>query len=90
MTGAVTRGRARVGPAVATVLATVTAVLLVPAAAWAATPAGSGLSEAVRRGPYYRGGFGFIGGSVVCCLVVVGAIVLAVLLFTRGRRRPPR
>ncbi|MFC7549472.1 hypothetical protein [Plantactinospora sp. GCM10030261] len=56
--------------------------VLIPSAAWAASDTGSMVIEAARR---RRGtGFGLIG--LLCCLVVVGGIVLAVLLIMRGRR----
>jgi len=61
--------------------------LVVPVHAWAAS---NGLSDVAveaarsrRRGGL--GFFGFVGG--LCCLVVVGGIVLAVVLISRNRKR---
>ncbi|WP_372450830.1 hypothetical protein [Actinoplanes flavus] len=67
----------------AAALAGVTMALLVPAAAWASTGTGEMVIEAARRGR--RSGFGFLG--VLCCLFVVGIIVLVVVLISRGRKR---
>jgi hypothetical protein len=59
----------------ATVVAGLLAVLTLPGVAWAAD------SEVLRRG---RGSF--LGAcSAFCCLFVVGGIVLAIVLITRGR-----
>ena len=58
----------------ATVLAGLLAALTLPSAAWAAD------SEVLRG----RGSF--LGAcSAFCCLFVVGGIVLAIVLITRGR-----
>ncbi len=71
-----------------------TLALVIPVHAWAA---GNGVGDAVVEAAKYRrrrgfGGFGFVpivGG--LCCLLVVGAVVLSVVLISRGRqrRRPP-
>jgi hypothetical protein len=68
--------------------------LVVPVHAWAV---GNGVGDAAIEAAKYRrrrgfGGFGFfpiVGG--LCCLFVVGAIVLGFVLISRGRqrRRPP-
>ncbi|MEV6597075.1 hypothetical protein AB0M36_09450 [Actinoplanes sp. NPDC051346] len=61
--------------------------LVVPAHAWAASNGADGLViEAVKA--RRRSGFGFLpilGG--VCCLVVVGGIILALVLISRNRKR---
>ena len=62
--------------------------LVVPVHAWAASNgAGDAAIEAARY-RRRRGGFGIFslfGG--VCCLLVIGAVVLVVFLITRGRRK---
>jgi hypothetical protein len=66
--------------------------LVIPVHAWAAS---SGVGDAAVEAAKYRrrrgfGGFGFIpfvGG--LCCLLVVAAIVLGIVLISRGRRRRP-
>ncbi|MET1005501.1 MAG: hypothetical protein ABWX96_08125 [Propionibacteriaceae bacterium] len=61
--------------------------LVIPVHAWAAsTGVGDLAIEAARS--RRRGGIGFVGilGGV-CCLVVVGGIVLAVVLISRNRKR---
>ena len=69
------------------VLGTVVLSVFVPVAAWASSGTGEIVVEAARRRS--RGGFGFLG--LLCCLVVVGGIVLLVGRLPRGRRtRPPR
>ena len=71
----------------ATLTGTVLA-LVVPVHAWAAS---NGVGDAAIEAAKYRrrrSGLGFIpivGG--LCCLFVVGAIVLSVLLISRNRRR---
>ncbi|MDG4823015.1 hypothetical protein O7635_14265 [Asanoa sp. WMMD1127] len=73
---------ARVGA----VLTTVSLAVFVPAVAWASTSGGYEVIEAARRGR--RGGVGFFGvAGLLCCLVVVGGIVLAVVLVSRNRKR---
>jgi hypothetical protein len=74
------------------VTAAVTGVMLmlvVPVHAWAAS---NGTADVAIEAAKYRrrrtgglGVFGFFGG--LCCLLVVGAIVLGVLLILRNRRR---
>jgi hypothetical protein len=59
--------------------------LVIPVHAWAA---GTGAAEAVRfRSRRGLGIFPIFGG--VCCLLVVGGIVLAVVLISRNRKRRP-
>ena len=62
--------------------------LVVPVHAWAA---GNGVADVAVEAAKYRRrrtGFGFFGifGSL-CCLFVIAAIVLTVVLVTRSRRR---
>ena len=61
--------------------------LMIPAYAWAASNGTADLViEAARS--RRRGGFGVFGIlGLVCCLVVVGGIVLAVVLISRKRKR---
>lgn len=65
-----------------TVLGAAALTVLVPAAAWASTGPGELVLEAARGRS--RGGFGLFG--LVCCLVVVGLIVVALLVVLRNRR----
>ena len=62
--------------------------LVVPVHAWAAS---NGVADMALEAAKYRrrrGGFGVFGFlSALCCLLVIGAIVLIVLLITRGRRK---
>jgi hypothetical protein len=64
--------------------------LVVPVHAWAAS---NGVADVAVEAARYRrrrsgfGFFGFFGG--LCCLVVVGAIVLAIVLISRSRRKKP-
>jgi hypothetical protein len=61
--------------------------LVVPVHAWAA---GNGVADVALEAAKYRrrGGFGVFGFlSGLCCLLVIGAIVLIILLITRGRRK---
>ena len=62
-------------------------MLVVPAHAWAASNGVADVAiEAARR--RRRGGFGFFGiFGALCCLVVGAAIVLAVVLISRNRKR---
>lgn len=54
---------------------------VIPAVAWAHE---SGVAEELRRRPK----IGFFGGlGALCCLVVVGGIVLIVFLVQRNRKR---
>lgn len=61
--------------------------VVVPVHAWAATNGVTDVAVEAARSRR-RGGFGF--GSIlglVCCFVVVGGIVLAVVLISRRRKR---
>jgi hypothetical protein len=60
--------------------------LVVPVHAWAASNGVSDLAfEAARR---RRGGFGFVGVlGLLCCVAVIGGIVLAVVLISRKRKQ---
>lgn len=61
--------------------------LVVPVHAWAAS---NGVSDAAVEAARYRsrrGGFGFLPVFGLCCLFVVAAIVLAIVLISRNRRR---
>jgi hypothetical protein len=65
--------------------------LVVPVHAWAVSTGADQIAvEAVRsrRGRGGIGVFGILGG--LCCLLVVGAIVLAVVLISRNRKRRDR
>jgi hypothetical protein len=68
------------------VLGTAALTVFVPAAAWASSGPGELVVEAARRRS--RGGFGLLG--LVCCLVVVGLIVLALVVIMRNRRSGKR
>lgn len=57
--------------------------VFVPVAAWAAGSTGELVTEVARRRPRI-GGLGLFGA--LCCLVVVGGVVLALVLVMRGRR----
>lgn len=61
--------------------------LVVPVHAWAASNGVADVAiEAARS--RRRGGFGIVGVlGLLCCLVVVGGIVLAVVLISRNRKR---
>jgi hypothetical protein len=64
--------------------------LVVPVHAWAVSTGADQIAiEAARS--RRRGGFGLFGilGGL-CCLLVVGAIVLAVVLISRNRKRRDR
>jgi len=60
--------------------------LVIPVHAWAA---GNGAGDlAIEAARYRRRGFGFVplvGG--LCCLIVVAAVVLSVVLISRNRKR---
>lgn len=61
--------------------------LIVPVHAWAA---GNGVADVALEAAKYRRrgrGFGFFGFLCLCFLFVIGAIVLAIVLISRGRRR---
>jgi hypothetical protein len=64
-------------------------ILVVPVHAWAA---GNGVGDAAIEAARYRrrrggmGIFSIFGG--LCCLIVVGAIVLGIVLISRKRKRP--
>ena len=61
--------------------------LMVPVHAWAASTGVADVAVEAARSRR-RGGFGFVGilGGL-CCLLVVGGIVLAVVLISRNRKR---
>jgi hypothetical protein len=62
--------------------------LVVPVHAWAASNGVGDVAIEAARYRRRRGGFGIFplfGG--LCCLIVVGAIVLAIVLISRNRRR---
>ncbi|MFI5931673.1 hypothetical protein [Actinoplanes sp. NPDC051494] len=62
--------------------------LVVPVHAWAASKGVDGVAIEAVKYRRRRSGFGFfpiLGG--VCCLVVVGGIVLAFVLISRNRKR---
>ncbi|MFI1989648.1 hypothetical protein [Actinoplanes sp. NPDC020271] len=62
--------------------------LVIPVHAWAATNGVDGIAvEAVKRRTRSRGGFGFFFLPGLCCLFVVGGVVLAIVLISRNRRR---
>lgn len=63
------------------VVAAATVALLVPGAAWASTGSGALALDAARRRPRVGG---LLGG--LCCLFVVGIVVIALLFVMRGRR----
>jgi hypothetical protein len=61
--------------------------LVVPVHAWAASNGVADLAVEAARSRR-RGGFGIFGVlGLVCCLVVVGGIVLAFVLISRNRKR---
>jgi hypothetical protein len=61
--------------------------LVVPVHAWAASNGVSDLAVEAARSRR-RGGVGFFGIlSGLCCLVVVGGIILAIVLISRNRKR---
>ena len=65
--------------------------LVVPVHAWAASTGADQIAIEAARSRRGRGGigvFGVLGG--LCCLLVVGAIVLAVVLISRNRKRRDR
>lgn len=67
------------------VVTAATLAVFVPAAAWAATTGVDEIAyEAVRRRSRGSSIFGVLG--LLCCLGVVAAVVIAVLLIKRGRR----
>jgi len=62
--------------------------LVVPAHAWAASKGVDGLVVEAVKSRRRRSGFGFFpifGG--LCCLLVVGGIILALVLISRNRKR---
>ncbi|WP_041843275.1 hypothetical protein [Actinoplanes friuliensis] len=61
--------------------------LVVPVHAWAASNGVADVAVEAARSRR-RGGFGFFGilGGL-CCLLVVGGIVLAIVLISRNRKR---
>ncbi|MBF9129975.1 hypothetical protein I0C86_13535 [Plantactinospora sp. S1510] len=68
------------------VLTTAALTVFVPAAAWASTGPGEMVVEAARR----RGRSSFGAWGLICCLVVVGLIVLALVVIMRNRRSGKR
>lgn len=62
--------------------------LVVPVHAWAASTGVADVAVEAARSRRSRGGLGLVGilGGV-CCLVVVGGIVLAIILISRNRKR---
>jgi hypothetical protein len=62
--------------------------LVVPVHAWAASNGVGDIAIEAARSRRRSGGFGLIGilGGL-CCLVVVGGIVLAFILISRNRKR---
>jgi hypothetical protein len=61
--------------------------LVVPVHAWAASTGVADVAVEAARSRR-RGGFGVFGVlGLLCCLVVVGGIVLAVVLISRNRKR---
>jgi hypothetical protein len=63
--------------------------LVVPVHAWAASNGVADVAIEAARYRTRRRGFGFFGFLSLCCLLVVGAIVLAIVLIARGRRKKP-
>ena len=62
--------------------------LVVPVHAWAASNGVADVAVEAARSRGRRGGFGVFGVlGLLCCLVVVGGIVLAVVLISRNRKR---
>jgi hypothetical protein len=63
-------------------------MLVVPAHAWAASNGVADVAIEAARSRRRRGGFGFFGiFGALCCLLVIAAIVLAVVLISRNRKR---
>ncbi|XVU24620.1 hypothetical protein ACQPZJ_46655 [Actinoplanes sp. CA-054009] len=61
--------------------------LVVPVHAWAATNGVADVAVEAARSRR-RGGFGFFGiFGALCCLFVVAAIVLVIVLISRNRKR---
>jgi hypothetical protein len=54
-------------------------VFALPVAAWATD------NDLAARRP--RGGFGFFGFGALCCLVVVAAVVIGIVMISRNRKR---
>ncbi|AGL20749.1 hypothetical protein L083_7239 [Actinoplanes sp. N902-109] len=61
--------------------------LVIPAHAWAASKGVDQVALEAARYRRRRSGFGFFPIAGICCLVVVGAIILAVVLISRNRKR---
>lgn len=73
---------------VAAVVTGAVLTLVVPVHAWAASNGVADVAVEAARARSRRGGFGFFGiFSLLCCLLVVGSIVLVVVLITRSRRK---
>jgi hypothetical protein len=74
---------------VAAAVTGVVLTLVVPVHAWAVSNGTADLAIEAARSRRRRGGigvFGILGG--LCCLAVVAAIVIAVVLISRKRKRP--
>ena len=63
--------------------------LVVPVHAWAASNGVADLAVEAARYRRSRGGFGLFWLPGLCCLFVVAGVVLAIVLISRNRRRPP-
>ena len=62
--------------------------LVVPVHAWAASNGVADVAIEAARSRRRSGGFGILGIlGLLCCVVVVGGIVLAVVLIARNRKR---
>jgi len=61
--------------------------LVVPVHAWAVSTGADQIAFEAARYRRRRGGFGLFGLLGLCCLLVVGAIILAVVLISRNRKR---
>ena len=63
--------------------------LVVPVHAWAASNGVADVAIEAARYRRSRGGFGILSLPALCCLFVVAAIVLGIVLILRNRRRRP-
>ncbi|MFC3741899.1 hypothetical protein [Paractinoplanes deccanensis] len=62
--------------------------LVVPVHAWAASNGVADVAIEAAKSRRRRGGFGFLGlFGGLCCLFVVAAIILAIVLISRNRKR---
>jgi hypothetical protein len=72
----------------AAVLTGAALTLVVPVHAWAAANGTADVAIEAAKYRRRRGGFGFVGVlGGLCCLLVVGAIVVAIVLISRNRKR---